>query len=163
MALLEKNPDIFLVASNIELWDEQKKTITEIKQQEPYIQIGDELLFNNQFTISSVMCRNENVKFDETLFFCEDYDLYLHLYTNGAKMVKMWDILCTYKIPNYSNEILEKHALTRARILRKYNKRLIPYFEFHKYMVWYYLQRKDYTSFIKQCLKFGIGDFPTWK
>lgn len=161
VAFLEKNQDIFLAGTRTNLNDYNYLFDDDC---EPEFVIVDNRIFShNQFAISSVMCRRDGVMFDENMDVCEDYALYLHLYTNKAKLAIMRDKLCTIYKHEYPDDLLQRHSVGRAKLMKRYNKSIWVYFEYHKYMAWWYMTHNQTAKFFRQILSFFIGDFPKWK
>lgn len=96
---LDKNPDIFMVGSSLELIDENDQPIRLMKALASNEDIQNTMYKNISMYHPVIMFRNdETVRYRKKMFYCEDYDLYLRLMQSGKKFANITTPLLKYRI-----------------------------------------------------------------
>lgn len=123
---LEKNKDIFIVGSQMDLIDEDNNVIGEMIAECDNQSIYEKMLTRIQLYHPAIMFRNENVFYREKIWYCEDYDLYLRMMCEGKKMANINQKLLKYRLLNSSisrkNTKVVKYMFL-SKIFEMYNER----------------------------------------
>lgn len=122
------------------------------------------LLFAATFGHSSVIFRsqaisNHNLRYDETITTCEDWELWVRISKIG-KMANLPDFLMKYRILENSNhrslQKINKHLEERSKIISNYwNYFNIPFFEQEIYELYFGkmgVSRKEFKTKIKKLI-----------
>jgi glycosyltransferase involved in cell wall biosynthesis len=122
------------------------------------------LLFAATFGHSSVVFRsqsiaNHNLRYDETITTCEDWELWVQISKIG-KMANLPDFLMRYRILENSNhrslEKINKHLEERSKIISNYWSYFdVPFFEQEIYELYFSgtpVSRKEFYSKIKKLI-----------
>lgn len=128
VAYLEKNEEVFLVASGVFLINEENKVLTKVKQITNPNKLKLKLLKKNTIFHSSVMYRNKDVFYREKLAPAEDYDFYLRLLRENKKIRILNEALVKYRIRKNSASF-SKMAIQKLLA----NKALEFYYEYLKF------------------------------
>lgn len=100
---LESHPEISMIGAQINLIDEKNEFIKEKKGALTHEEIVKRIPLQIQLFHPVIMFRNhENIKYREKFLYCEDYDLYLNLITQGKKLANLKDTLLKYRVLNQS-------------------------------------------------------------
>ncbi|WP_128330806.1 glycosyltransferase [Apibacter sp. HY039] len=124
---LEKNPETVLISANAYVIDEQDSIIDKIVTSSNQEVIKSNYLKSNPFHHPSIMFRNEEITYRSKMFYHEDYDLYLRLFSSNKKMENFEEILFKYRIlktslsRNNSNFI---NYLFKLKTIEFYNQRI---------------------------------------
>lgn len=123
---LDENKDCVLVGTFVQKIDSKGEVIGDITYKETDNDIRKNMLLRNQFTQSSVMFRNNSLRYDENLKIWEDYDLWLRLGTKG-KFANLPFFYTKYRVhnSNISKENKTFGAKLHLQIIKKY-KDLYP-------------------------------------
>lgn len=96
---LEKNPNIFIVGSQINLINEKNEIIGEKIGAVNHKDIVKRMEKSIQLFHPAIMFRNTNdTRYRDKFQFCEDYDLYLNLITQGKLFANINEKLLHYRI-----------------------------------------------------------------
>ncbi|WKS95141.1 glycosyltransferase family 2 protein [Riemerella columbina] len=95
---LEQNPEVFIVGAHINFIDEEGKIIGEKKAPITPEQISYTILKSIPLFHPVIMFRNEAVHYRENIWYCEDYELYLRLMTEGKIMTNLDEKLLDYRL-----------------------------------------------------------------
>lgn len=100
---LEENPDIFMVGSSINFIDENNNFIKKLDAIPNNIDIQQQMPKKIALYHPAIMFRNEpEIEYREKIFYCEDYDFYLRLISEGKKFANFEEPLLDYRILNSS-------------------------------------------------------------
>lgn len=114
---LDQNQSIFIVGAQIDLIDKSNKVIGEKIAACNNNDIQKKMLKTIQLYHPVIMFRNQNIKYREKTWYCEDYDLYLRLITEGKKMANLNEKLLQYRILN--NSISRNNKFIKYLFLNK--------------------------------------------
>lgn len=95
---LESHPEVSLVGTSVNLIDEKSQVIDAIR-----LPLNPEYILPKRNCIfhPTIMFRKDNLMYREKMLYCEDYDLYLRMLSDGKKIKNMSEILLSYRIlPN---------------------------------------------------------------
>ena len=96
---LENNPEITLVGAQLNLINEQNKITGEAIAALQHRDIVKRITSQIQLFHPVIMFRkDQNIQYREKFIYCEDYDLYLNLITQGKKLANMNEKLLHYRI-----------------------------------------------------------------
>lgn len=99
VSFLDKNPDIFMVGSSVNLIDEQNQFIKKLEAKEFDNDIKRQMMKKVSMYHPVIMFRNEkNIKYREKIYYCEDYDFYLRLIQQNKKFYNFEESLLDYRI-----------------------------------------------------------------
>ena len=96
---LENNPEITLVGAQLNLINEQNKSTGEAIAALQHRDIVKRITSQIQLFHPVIMFRkDQNIQYREKFLYCEDYDLYLNLITQGKKLANINEKLLHYRI-----------------------------------------------------------------
>ena len=96
---LENNPEITLVGAQLNFINEQNKITGEAIGALEHLDIVKKITSKIQLFHPVIMFRKEkNIQYREKFLYCEDYDLYLNLITQGKKLANINEKLLHYRI-----------------------------------------------------------------
>ena len=96
---LENNPEITLVGAQLNLVNEQNKITGEAIAALHHRDIVKRITSQIQLFHPVIMFRkDQNIQYREKFLYCEDYDLYLNLITQGKKLANINEKLLHYRI-----------------------------------------------------------------
>ena len=96
---LENNPEITLVGAQLNLINEQNKITGEAIAALQHRDIVKRITSQIQLFHPVIMFRkDQNIQYREKFLYCEDYDLYLNLITQGKKLANLNEKLLHYRI-----------------------------------------------------------------
>ena len=96
---LENNPEISMVGAQIDFINEKNEIIREKIGALEHEEIVNKMTSQIQLFHPVIMFRNhQNIKYREKFIYCEDYDLYLNLITQGKKLANINEKLLHYRI-----------------------------------------------------------------
>lgn len=96
---LENNPKISMVGAQIDFINEKNEIIGEKTGALEHEEIVKKMTSQIQLFHPVIMFRNhQNIKYREKFIYCEDYDLYLNLITQGKKLANINEKLLHYRI-----------------------------------------------------------------
>ena len=96
---LENNPKISMVGAQIDFINEKNEIIGEKIGALEHEEIVNKMTSQIQLFHPAIMFRNhQNIKYREKFIYCEDYDLYLNLITQGKKLANINEKLLHYRI-----------------------------------------------------------------
>ena len=96
---LENNPEITLVGAQLNLINEQNKITGEAIAALQHRDIVKRITSQIQLFHPVIMFRkDQNIQYREKFIYCEDYDLYLNLITQGKKLANINEKLLHYRI-----------------------------------------------------------------
>ena len=99
VTFLENNPEISMVGAQIDFINEKNEIIGEKIGALEHEEIVNKITSQIQLFHPVIMFRNhQNIKYREKFIYCEDYDLYLNLITQGKKLANMNEKLLHYRI-----------------------------------------------------------------
>lgn len=99
VSFLDKNPDIFVVGSSVNLIDEQNQFIRKLEAKEVDSDIKHLMIKKVSMYHPVIMFRNEkNIEYREKIYYCEDYDFYLRLIHQNKKFYNFVEPLLDYRI-----------------------------------------------------------------
>ena len=102
---LEKHPEIFMIGSSFEVIDENGKVIKITKKRNyPSIFYKIYVAFSNSFCHSSIMFRNEGLKYPNE----NEHHFYFYMLYHGKKIKNIPNILVKYRINPYG--MMSQHA-----------------------------------------------------
>ena len=139
---LEKNKDICLVWSFVELIDENWEKIWTLEKNIQNEKIKKDLFLYSQFIHPSVMIRTDilkKYKYREEFLYCEDYDLWFRLIYWWLLTANLDKYLLKYRIHSNSSSknskiITKRNFILRKEAIKKYNLKI-----WLKNYVWMYL------------------------
>jgi glycosyltransferase involved in cell wall biosynthesis len=99
---LERHKDCFLVACGVDMVDEYSKRILTVKPLQSSQKIAERLLKKNTLFHSTIMFRNEGIKYREKFLYAQDYDLYLQILAKGKRIDALQDVLAGYRVQTSS-------------------------------------------------------------
>ena len=116
---LENNPEITLVGAQLNLINEQNKITGEAIAALQHRDIVKRITSQIQLFHPVIMFRkDQNIQYREKFLYCEDYDLYLNLITQGKKLANLNEKLLNYRI--LANSISRKDdVFTKKLMLEK--------------------------------------------
>ena len=116
---LENNPEITLVGAQLNLINEQNKITGEAIAALQHRDIVKRITSQIQLFHPVIMFRkDQNIQYREKFLYCEDYDLYLNLITQGKKLANINEKLLNYRI--LANSISRKDdVFTKKLMLEK--------------------------------------------
>ena len=116
---LENNPKISMVGAQIDFINEKNEIIGEKIGALEHEEIVNKMTSQIQLFHPAIMFRNhQNIKYREKFIYCEDYDLYLNLITQGKKLANLNEKLLNYRI--LANSISRKDdVFTKKLMLEK--------------------------------------------
>lgn len=119
VTFLENNPEIFMVGAQIDFINEKNEIIGEKAGALEHEEIVKKMTSQIQLFHPVIMFRNhQNIKYREKFLYCEDYDLYLNLITQGKKLANLNEKLLNYRI--LANSISRKDdVFTKKLMLEK--------------------------------------------
>ena len=95
----ENNPEISMVGAQIDFINEKNEIIGEKIGALEHEEIVKKMTSQIQLFHPVIMFRNhQNIKYREKFIYCEDYDLYLNLITQGKKLANINEKLLHYRI-----------------------------------------------------------------
>lgn len=113
VSFLKNNPDVELVATETTLIDKNSETIpkSKIKTILRYLNFKNRILFQNFFTLSSVMIRNKGKLFNTNPMFiaCEDWLLWIEITYKKNNFFTLKENLTYYRI--LENSLLQRNTL----------------------------------------------------
>lgn len=118
IALLENDPELFIVGSSLEMIDENDTTIKIFPALPDNDSIKNTMFKNIALYHPSLMFRNENVHYREKMVSCEDYDLYFRLMLENKKMANIPEPLFKYRVLSSSMSRKDK-TFTRWMMVEK--------------------------------------------
>lgn len=95
---IENNFNVFLVGSGVEKINEDGEAFNRYLPNYKYSQICDILPKRNVFYHSSILFRNQGMRYREMFYYAQDYDLYLRLITNNKRLELIKEPLIKYRI-----------------------------------------------------------------
>lgn len=96
---LENNPKISMIGAQIDFINEKNEIIGEKTGALEHEEIVKKMTSQIQLFHPVIMFRNhQNIKYREKFIYCEDYDLYLNLITQGKKLANINEKLLHYRI-----------------------------------------------------------------
>lgn len=139
---LEKNKDICLVWSFVELIDESWEKIWILEKNIQNEKIKKDLFLYSQFIHPSVMIRTDilkKYKYRDEFLYCEDYDLWFRLIYWWLLTANLDKYLLKYRIHSNSSSknskiITKRNFILRKEAIKKYNLKI-----WLKNYVWMYL------------------------
>lgn len=99
---LERHKDCFLVACGVDMIDEESKAILTVKPLNSSGEIAERLLKKNTLFHSTILFRNEDIKYREKFTYSQDYDFYLQILAQGKKIDALQDVLAGYRVQTSS-------------------------------------------------------------
>lgn len=102
LAYLEKNPNIFLIGSQVNIIDDQENLIRKKKLPTTPEMIKKILPHRNCLVHPSIMFRNEKFFYREKFFYAQDYDFYLRAISEGKNIANYPEVLLSYRFSNHS-------------------------------------------------------------
>ena len=96
---LEKNPEIIMVGAQLNFINERNKITGEAIGALQNHDIVKRITSNIQLFHPVIMFRkDQNIHYREKFLYCEDYDLYLNLITQGKKLANLNEKLLNYRV-----------------------------------------------------------------
>lgn len=124
---LQSHPDIFLLSANALRIDEDGKVIGEVIRPHNPEESAKMLLHSNPFCHPSIFFRNTGYLYRANMFYAEEYDLYLRMFSDGKKLIHRKDFLFYYRILDSSmsrgNKTLVQ-ALFKEKAIEFYHQRV---------------------------------------
>ena len=121
---LEKNKNIVVCGSNIELFNDDK-TLGKVVYPENHFKILKGFIFHSPIAHPSVMFRKKDIEevgaYSEKLFFGEDVDLWLKLIKNEKKFFNIQEVLLRYKYEAAYRKKEHYKNILRLRLKHFYN------------------------------------------
>ncbi len=99
---LERHRDCFLVASGVDMVDENSRRMLTVKPLKTSKAIADRLLMKNTLFHSTILFRNAGIKYREKFLYAQDYDLYLQILARGERIDALQDVLAGYRVQTAS-------------------------------------------------------------
>ncbi|GGF04611.1 Glycosyltransferase involved in cell wall bisynthesis [Chishuiella changwenlii] len=95
---IESDESIFLLSANAYEIDENDNIIGKVIRPNHIEESNRMILKENPFCHPSILFRNEGHLYRPKMFYTEEYDLYLRLFSDGKKMIHRKDFLFNYRI-----------------------------------------------------------------
>lgn len=96
---MEKDPELFIIGSSMELIDENDSQISVKKAFATDREIKAAMYKNIALYHPTIMFRNDPaVRYRGKIYYCEDYDLYFRLMLQNRKMANIPEVLLKYRI-----------------------------------------------------------------
>lgn len=96
---LQENPDVSVVGAQINLINEKDIIIGEKIAELDHAMIEEQITSKIQLFHPVIMFRNhQNIFYRDKFLYCEDYDLYLNLMTQGKKLANIDEKLLNYRV-----------------------------------------------------------------
>lgn len=108
---LENNPEVFLCGTNAGYIDDKNNTFDsgfDHSSCDPD-RVVKILPWNNCFTHSTIIFRQENIYYRDKFYYSQDYDLYLRLLSDGRKLVNLPDKLVYWRMAANSISFQKYH------------------------------------------------------
>lgn len=125
LQFLEKNTDVYMVGSNIELINEKNQALRIMKAPETDEEIKSNMPKKISMFHPVIMFRNDKkLYYREKMRYCEDYDLYLRIMTNSLKMSNLDQMLLQYRILEDSmsrkqDKVIKNLFINQAKVFFK--------------------------------------------
>lgn len=167
---IESHPDIFLLSANAYRIDENGNRIGEVVYPTDWEETQKMILHTNPFCHPAILFRNEGYKYRQKMYYAEDYDLYLRMFSDGKKLMHRSDFLFEYRILENSLSRGNKsliQALFKQKTIDFYHQRIeFGEDEYAKFQTLDYLEilNPDYKNTkedLKRALKFAF--ISNWK
>lgn len=124
---LEAHPDIFLLSANAHEIDKAGNVIGEVIRPHEPEESARMLMKANPFCHPSILFRNEGYSYRPKMYYTEEYDLYLRMFSDGKKLVHREAFLFQYRILHNSlsrgNKMLIQ-ALFKHKTIEFYHQRI---------------------------------------
>ena len=98
IADIETHPDIFLLSANAYEIDENDKVIGKVIRPSDPEESARMIVKENPFCHPSILFRNKGYQYRPKMYYTEEYDLYLRMFSDGKKLVQRADFLFQYRI-----------------------------------------------------------------
>lgn len=124
---IENDESIFLLSANAFEIDENDNTIGKVIRPHHIEESNRMIVKENPFCHPSILFRNEGYIYRAKMYYTEEYDLYLRLFSDGKKLVHRKDFLFKYRILETSLSRNNKaliQALFKEKAISFYNERL---------------------------------------
>lgn len=95
---MKENPDIFLLSANAYEIDEKDNRTGEVIRPSVPEETAKMILTDNPFCHPSIFFRNQGYLYREKMYYTEEYDLYLRMFSDGKKLIHRSDLLFFYRI-----------------------------------------------------------------
>lgn len=127
LADIQSDSEIFLLSANAFRIDENGEVKGEVIRPHDPEESAKMLLHSNPFCHPSIFFRNEGYLYRPNMYYTEEYDLYLRLFSDGKKLVHRKDFLFYYRILESSmsrgNNTLVQ-ALFKEKAIEFYHQRV---------------------------------------
>jgi len=124
---IESDKSIFLLSANAYEINENDNITGEVIRPHVIEESNRMILKENPFCHPSILFKNEGYLYRPKMFYAEEYDLYLRLFSDGKKMVHRKDFLFNYRILSTSMSRNNKaviQALFKEKALSFYHERI---------------------------------------
>ena len=106
---LEKNSDIFLIGTSVQLIDQNGHVTGKAIKNENHSKVVKNMLHGKlAFYHPTIMFRNKDFLYREKFETTQDYDFYLNLLSKGKRFANLKDILLCYRVSNKSVSMNKK-------------------------------------------------------
>lgn len=124
---IENDKSIFLLSANAYEINENDQVIGQVIRPHNIKESNQMILKENPFCHPSVLFKNEEYLYRPKMYYTEEYDLYLRLFSDGKKLVHQRDILFKYRI--LQNSLSRKNkaiiqALFKQKAIYFYHERI---------------------------------------
>jgi len=159
--LLENNPDISVVGSNMYLVDKNNVIIGERIYPELHQDIKNYFLVTMAVSNPSIIVRRSDLSqvgvFDDTLFKAEDFDLWLRFLVNNKKMHNLQGKLVFYRThPNDNKKRGQIHYKNYFAALKKHGKFIWPFYQRLTSLLLFFVVSNIPNSFLDYLLNLKI-------
>ncbi len=123
----EAHPDIFLLSANAHKIDQTGNITGEVIRPHVPIDSAKMLLKSNPFCHPSILFRNQGYLYRPKMYYTEEYDLYLRMFSDGKKLVHRKELLFQYRILQNSLSRGSKvliQALFKEKAIHFYHQRV---------------------------------------
>ncbi len=118
---LESNPAIFLIGTSALIVDDQGQIQKKYCRDDNPGKWARKLRRYNPLFHSSIMFRNQKLRYRHKFYFAQDYDLYLRLLTQGKKISNLPPYLIQHRITSQTITQVQKKAQKRfAQVAKKF-------------------------------------------
>ncbi|QCX53426.1 glycosyltransferase family 2 protein [Elizabethkingia sp. JS20170427COW] len=124
---IESHSDFFLLSANAIEIDENDNEIGKVIRPHTWEESQKMMLKNNPFCHPSILFRNIGYTYRQKMYYTEEYDLYLRMYSDGKKLIHKKDFLFYYRILKNSlsrgNKVIIQ-ALFKQKAISFYHERI---------------------------------------
>ena len=162
---MNENPDIFLLSANAYEIDEKDNQTGEVIRPSVPEETAKMILTDNPFCHPSIFFRNQGYLYREKMYYTEEYDLYLRMFSDGKKLIHRSDFLFFYRILPDSLSRGNKsliQALFKQKAIEFYHQRVqsgkdeYDQFEPDDYLKILELEYENSEKDLKQALKLAF-------